>query len=116
MTSEAPQIVWRIRWPGRKPARDVQPAIVSRNLGVDQVLPVLRGNPVSAQWPFARLQLRFCPFDRLADILGAKEIERHFVPREALGVDIGLIGLLPERDAVGIGNLGRFVVVVGGAA
>jgi hypothetical protein len=47
MTPEAFQVVRRIRSARRKPTCDVQPAVISRNLGVDQVFAVLHGNPVA---------------------------------------------------------------------
>src|SRR6266542_950555 len=126
ISPEASQIQGGIRGQHWGPARDVQPTILTLRLRVDHVFAVLYRYAVAAYWALARCERRFRPLDRFANVLSTSKFERHLLPphgrpregdREGLRPTLGLVdvgrrsGLLPEGDAVGGGQLPRFVVV-----
>src|SRR6266508_1225357 len=122
MSPEASQIQRGIRRQHWGPARDVQPAILTLRLRVDHVFAVLYLNAATACRTLARRECRFCPLDHFANVLSTSKFERNLLPphgrpREGRRPTRGLVdvgrpsGLLPEGDAVGGGQLPRFVVV-----
>ena len=124
MSPDASQIQRGIRRQHWGPARDVQPTILTLRLRVDHVFAVLYWNAATACRTLARRERRFRPLDHFANVLSTSKFERHLLPphgRPREGhrdtptrglVDVGRpSGLLPEGDAVGGGQLPRFVVV-----
>lgn len=131
MLPEAPQIQRGIRRQHWGPARDVQPTTLTLRLRVDHVFAVLYWSAATACRTLARRERRFRPLDHLANVLSTSKFERHLLPphgRPRGGhrdwsdswarrtsrrlVDFGRpSGLLPEGDAVGGGQLPRFVVI-----